>query len=100
MPYLICYDITNDSLRTRMGKKIIAAGLDRINKSVYLGVIKETALEKLESQLATLLKDKGTPTDSLILLQVNPSQIQAMRIYGENGLDQSELSGDKSTLIL
>ena len=39
MPHLISYDITGDSLRTKMGRKILEFGLDRINKSVYLGSI-------------------------------------------------------------
>ena len=41
MAYLICYDISSNSLRAKMGRKIIEFGLDRINKSLYLGAITE-----------------------------------------------------------
>lgn len=100
MLYLICYDITNNSLRANFARKIIACGLDRINKSVYLGMIKETPLNNLEAELSKLLKLRGQPQDSLIILPLLARQVQDMRIYGRNDLDKDELSGEKSTLIL
>ena len=100
MATLICYDITNNSLRTRMGKKIIAKGIDRINKSVYLGDISETALATLERELVAMVQKKNDPNDSLIILPVTMQQIHNMRIYGQNGLDKDELTGEKTTLIL
>ena len=100
MPHLICYDITNDTLRTKMGKKILEYGLDRINKSVYLGSITESSLTQLEALLSGLLQQKGGPHDSLIIIHLTAQQVQDMRVYGENGLDKDELKGDKSTLIV
>ena len=100
MTQLICYDISNNNLRTQIGKKIIKYGLDRINKSVYLGSITENALQELETLLCQLILQKGEPNDSLIIIPVTPSQIQNMRIYGHNDLDKDELAGDKTTLIL
>lgn len=100
MPHLICYDITNDTLRTKIGKKILEHGLDRINKSVYLGSITESSLTALEALLSGLIRQKGEPQDSLIIIPVTAQQVQDMRVYGENGLDKDELTGDKSTLIV
>lgn len=100
MPHLICYDITNNSLRTRMGKKIIAKGFDRINKSVYLGIISPTVLSTLERDLAIMIQNKNDPNDSLIIISVAQQQLQGMRIYGKNNLDKAELLGEKSTLII
>lgn len=100
MPHLICYDITNNSLRTKLGKKILAGGLDRINKSVYLGTVSDSSLKSLEGELAALMQQDAEPHDSLIILPVTTQQIQSMRVYGFNGLDKEELSGEKSTLIL
>ncbi|HQU59600.1 MAG TPA: CRISPR-associated endonuclease Cas2 [Saprospiraceae bacterium] len=100
MPHLICYDITNDTLRTKMGKKILEYGLDRINKSVYLGSITESSLTALEVLLSGLVQQKGEPSDSLIIIPVTAQQVHDMRVYGENGLDKDELTGDKSTLIV
>jgi CRISPR-associated protein Cas2 len=100
MLYLICYDINRDALRAAFARRIIAAGLDRINKSVYLGVLTKPALQGLEAELHKLLLAKAEPQDSLIFLPVTPQQVQDMRIYGENGLDKDELSGQKSTLLV
>ncbi len=100
MPTLICYDISANTLRARLGRKILAAGLDRINKSVYLGSISPRSLTDLENQLAAQLQQHGAPQDSLIVLPVTAEQIQRLRVYGRNDLDRAELSGEKSTLIL
>ena len=100
MPHLICYDITDNNLRTRMGKKILEYGLDRINKSVYLGAIQTTPLQQLEQLLADLIRTKGGPNDSVLVISVAAQQVQEMHIYGRNDLDPDELSGRKSTLIL
>jgi CRISPR-associated endonuclease Cas2 len=100
MPHLICYDISQDSLRSKLGKKITEAGLDRINKSVYLGSIPDAALHALETSLAKALQEKGGPGDSLIVLPIYLEQINQMRIYGHIEPDRDELSGNKSTLIV
>lgn len=98
-PHLICYDISADALRAKAGKKILEYGLDRINKSVYLGTLGESSLKALETALADLIQKQGDPQDSLIILPVSAAQIHHMRVLGRNELDKDELSGDKSTLI-
>ncbi len=100
MPHLLCYDITNNSLRAKMGRTILDYGLDRINKSVYLGSITEADLKDLESKLSGWMQTKGDPNDSLIVLSVHAQQVQDMRVYGRNDLDRDELTGNKSTLII
>ncbi|MEM6317668.1 MAG: CRISPR-associated endonuclease Cas2 [Bacteroidota bacterium] len=100
MPHLICYDIHKNSLRAKMSKTIIAYGLDRINKSVYLGSIQAQPLRELEQKLSTALAKVNHPTDSLIIISVAPQAIQGMRIYGQNQLDREELAGEKTTLII
>jgi CRISPR-associated protein Cas2 len=100
MAHLICYDISANSLRAKIGRKIIESGLDRINKSVYLGSISDSSLKILETLLAQLMQHKAEPQDSLIIISVTAQQIQDMRVYGHNDLDKDELTGDKSTLIL
>lgn len=100
MPYLICYDISKNSLRTKMGKTIIATGLDRINKSVYLGTISESSLKNLETKLNQWLTTKGDPQDSLIIINVTKESIKSMRIFGQNDLDKDELTGERSTLMI
>lgn len=100
MPHLICYDITKDSLRTKVGKKIIEYGLDRINKSVYLGTLKESSLALLVQLLSNLVVQKGDPSDSIIVIYVSGQSVQDMIVLGKNDLDKDQLSGDKHTLIV
>lgn len=100
MAHLICYDITNNSLRSKIGKKIIAHGLDRINKSVYLGTITDTSLKELKQTIKTALTMKGMPNDSVVIIAVANPAIQAMQVYGKNELDKDELTGIKDTLII
>ena len=100
MPHLICYDITGDTLRTQLSKKIIASGLDRINKSVYLGTVGESSLTSLVTALQQLMQSKSDPQDSVIILTVSVQQVQSMQILGLNELDRDDLSGEKTTLIV
>lgn len=83
-----------------MGKKILTFGLDRINKSVYLGTISTTSLSQLVQWLKQEIQHKGGPTDSCIVIAVGTEQVQRMQVLGLNELDKDELSGQKSTLIL
>lgn len=98
--YLICYDIQDNYLRTKIGNKIKEYGLDRINKSVFLGTIHERSLKELETWLQQTMQDKNADDDSLIVLPLTPALIQELRVYGRNDLDKDELSGQKNTLIL
>ena len=100
MPHLICYDITGNTLRNKLAKTIIASGLDRINKSVYLGTISDSSLTLLENNLNQAIAKKGEPQDSLIIIPVLPHQINSMRVFGNNDLDKEELTGTKHTLII
>ena len=100
MPNLICYDIRNNSLRTKVGNKILDAGFDRVNLSVYLGNPDKSSLKILENWIHQIIMEKGEPTDSVIILDVHSAQIHTMRIFGKNDLDPGEITGDKSTLIL
>jgi len=100
MAHLICYDISNNSLRSKIGKKIIAHGLDRINKSVYLGTITDTSLKELKQIIKDAIIAKGMPNDSVVIIAVANPAIQAMQVYGKNELDKDELTGVKDTMIV
>lgn len=100
MPHLLCYDITGNTLRAKLGRTILDYGLDRINKSVYLGTISERSLKELETKLTNWIKTKGGPTDSLIIITVHAQQVQDMKVLGRNDLDRDELTGSKTTIVI
>jgi CRISPR-associated endonuclease Cas2 len=88
------------NLRSKLARIILAKGLDRINKSVYLGEIKQEEADKLNQAIRQLIKADGEPQDSCIIIGVNPQQVQDMMVIGDNQLDKDELSGQKTTIII
>ena len=96
---LVCYDIGANTLRARVGRRLLEAGLERINRSVYLGAIKETDLRRLEAWLRQAMT-KAAPDDSLIIIPVTPHQAWQMEVLGRNELDIPTLTGEQHTLIL
>ncbi len=99
MPTLICYDVESNTLRTRLSKKILEYGLERINRSVYLGAPTERELAQLETQLCQWMVKLGKPNDSLIFLPVTAQQVLRMLVIGRNDFTPEELSGEIDTLI-
>lgn len=99
MPTLVCYDIGSNALRARMGKKILEYGLERINRSVYLGAPDERELAELESLLRGLMAGRAGSEDSLIIIPVTARQVMLMTVIGKNDFEPEELSGDLDTLI-
>lgn len=100
--YLVSYDITKDSLRTRVGDRLIADGLDRIQKSVYLGVMSDEVKIELVKWLKNQLTLKGNPkTDTIIFLPMTARQVQDATIIGKNNnYDLIFLSGENNSLVL
>lgn len=96
---LVCYDIESNTLRTRIGRKILEAGLDRINLSVYLGEIKDGELRRLTDWLRQAMTKAGA-RDSLIILPVTTHQVWQMEVLGSNDYDVPTITGDRHTLIL
>lgn len=99
MATLICYDISANALRAKLGRKILEAGLDRVNRSVYMGEIKDSDLRRLSALLRQAMAKAG-PDDSLIILPITPHQIWQMEVLGRNDLDVPTLTGEQHTLIL
>ena len=95
---LICYDIESNSLRSKLSKKITAAGLDRINLSVFLGDLKDTDQRRLIAALRQLMMAAGA-RDSLIILPVTQHQVWNMEVLGRNDYDIPTITGERHTMI-
>ena len=97
MIYLISYDIGNDRLRTKTAKILVAAGYERIQYSVYLGI----SDPKKDSSLWQKLEKMSDAEDyQLITLPIPIKEFRLMEILGKIGVDLDYLSGDKHTLII
>lgn len=98
--WLACYDIAGDRLRERLAQRLIAAGFDRVQYSVFIGPVKPVELTRLRAWIQQELDPKKGPEDSVILLRLPPSELEKMETFGAKNLDISELLGRKNTLFL
>ncbi len=58
MDTIIIYDITDDSLRTRVAKALLDYGCIRIQKSAFYGFMNHNTREKLRLRLDKMMNDK------------------------------------------
>ena len=101
MNYLVSYDISKNSLRTRIGNRLIADGCDRIQYSVYIGVLKEKIKVELVKWLFQEISNKGDINkDTVIILPLTAQQVQNALVIGKNNYDLDYLSGQKNSLLL
>jgi len=96
---LICYDIGANSLRAKVSRRILEAGLERMNRSVYLGQIRETDLHHLTKWLRQAMTQAAS-TDSLLMLPVTTHQVWQMEVLGHSDWDVPTITGQQHTLIL
>lgn len=99
MPYLVCYDIEDNYLRTKVGSKLIEEGFDRIQYSVFLGNPSETALAHLTAWFKLKLEKENVEKDKLLIVSVPQQQLESMVQIGKAAIDIEEISGNKSTLF-
>lgn len=99
MPVLICYDIALNSLRTRVSQCLLKAGLERINRSVFLGPLTSSREQLLARSLERLMQ-KADPDDSLMLLHLTDRQVTNLRVWGNSKLDTAQILNHTRTLIL
>ncbi|NVK64966.1 MAG: CRISPR-associated endonuclease Cas2 [Flavobacteriales bacterium] len=95
--YLIIYDITETSLRTRVAKLLIREGFERIQLSVFIGHFSPEE-NNVWSKLASLMKE--TPNNKIFYLRISTESFYAMKIIGNFQPDFDYLSGKKRSLIV
>ncbi|MBI3412903.1 MAG: CRISPR-associated endonuclease Cas2 [Candidatus Aenigmarchaeota archaeon] len=57
MLYWVIYDITNNSLRSKVSKKCKNYGLKRVQKSAFLGETSKNKIEMLALEIEEVLKE-------------------------------------------
>lgn len=69
MPYLISYDIESDKLRTKTSNQLAYYGMLRMQKSVFVGTMRRTHLDKLKKWLAKNILPALQSDDQIAILQ-------------------------------
>lgn len=55
--YLVCYDITEDPIRTYVSELCKGKGLERIQYSVFYGLLTNSELKELKYDIREVIKD-------------------------------------------
>ena len=98
MIYLVLYDISNDRIRTKVAKSLIAEGFERIQLSVFLGTVNPKENIKLWNELQKWLS--AEPHSKLLLLPLTKNNFRKMLILGDFFPDIDYLTGNKHSLFI
>lgn len=99
--HLISYDIQEDRIRVKLSKALIRYGLHRVQYSVFMGEVRDSALEKIKTALDHLSKDKDwTGEDSVMILPLHQYSEDYVAFVGKSPTRWSEITGEMHTLIL
>lgn len=97
MLYLVSYDIESDALRLATAKQLLALGLERVQRSVFIGPLKPEAHRALTDWLTrSLPESEGIHCMVLPLTEYTVHQAFC-RTYP--AFDWPYLSGETHTLI-
>jgi CRISPR-associated endonuclease Cas2 len=100
MPILVCYDIENDNLRTKLANKLTETGFVRLQKSVFLGSPDETLWNRVQNWLQLDYKTLLQSQDSILLLQLTELQAKGINFIPDSPLGFSEILDPPHTLFI
>lgn len=100
MPYLVCYDIENDRLRSKTAAKLIEMGFQRVQKSVFAGDPGDTALREIDIWLKKHFPPGAKNGDTALLLPCTQRQLEETRVFGCDPPDWHLLTDPPNTLII
>ena len=99
--HLISYDIQADALRIKIAKLLIQYGLHRIQYSVFMGEIGDTALAKIERALKKFAAGSAwSSDDSVMILPLHQYSEDHIQFIGDSPERWAEITGKIHTLIL
>lgn len=77
---LIAYDIEKDKLRRKLAERLEQIGFTRVQKSVFLGSVRQQVLQQFLSQYEPQLAED----DRLLVVPLTDTQVDAMYRIGLN----------------
>lgn len=96
MIYLLLYDISTNSIRTKVAKLLIQEGFERMQFSVYTGLENPYKNTYLWNKLSQLLQEE--PTAKLYVIKLTKNNLKNMKIIGIFEQDIDYLIGEKRSL--
>lgn len=96
MIYLAAYDITHNGRRNKVAKLLQAAGLERLQLSVFVSPLNDTDFKNLQSKLT---QQYHQPPDKIILIPISERSLRGLTAWGTT-IDLDYITGRKSVLFL
>jgi CRISPR-associated endonuclease Cas2 len=99
--HLISYDIEHDGLRVKIAKALIQYGLHRVQYSVFMGEVNDTALARINRELARLSsRPEWSPADTIMILPLHQYSEENVQFLGPSPSRWGEITGEIHTLVL
>lgn len=99
MPYLVCYDISNNKKRALIAKTLKKHAYVRIQKSIFIGISSRPSRKKLKKCLASIMNAKHHPDDKCYILRVRKREFKAMMMLGARMNPALALGRDKWLIV-
>jgi len=96
--FLVFYDISSDPIRTKIAKRLVAEGYERIQLSVFTGLRNPKSDKTLWKALNDILE--AEPEAKFYIIRIPPDNFRNLQMIGSNPLDIEYLLGEKYSLFI
>ena len=79
---LICYDIQDDLLRTKISKKLLHFGCVRIQKSVFCGELADIHWAQCQQKIESMFEKNKKEPDSIYFIPISEGTLQRTKTMG------------------
>jgi len=90
------YDISSDKARTRLAKLCKKKGLERVQKSIFLGTLNSTEVDELAMMFKDAIEESS---DSVYIFPMCKDDFRKTRLIGQ-GFDRDRVTDEVKALIL
>ena len=100
MLYLASYDIEDNKLRLKVANALLAAGLERLQRSVFVGTMTDSVRQQLLTDATTWLRDADPATTRFIVMPLAEAYARKAHWIGDEPPDWSYHCHQTLTLIV
>ena len=99
-PFLVFYDIENDALRLKLSNLLISVGLERIQHSVFVGMLSTQTLDLLTNKTKIILASVEKNSYSFVILPLSKSALKNALQFGISRTQITDILTPPNTLII
>ncbi|RYC70041.1 CRISPR-associated endonuclease Cas2 [Spirosoma sordidisoli] len=100
MLYLASYDIENDKLRLKVANSLLAAGLERLQRSVFVGTLDDGGQQRLLTEINRYLLDADPAGTQFMLMPLAEAYARKTDWLGHGPPDWTYHCHQALTLII